>query len=174
VGIAPLKIIILPVVLLLLGGGGFFAWSKLSATDEDTGEPAAECEETHDEQQAPVETETLPLGEFLVNLHSSDGTLRYLQTEISIVVVADREESEDEGGHGGHGGGGEQEDNELPPASHRYARDVAIQVLSSQSFETLRDRPDRSRLKAMLQQKLDAALDGYQVRDVLFTAFVMQ
>jgi flagellar basal body-associated protein FliL len=51
---------------------------------------------------------------------------------------------------------------------------VAIEVLSSQSFERLRDDPDRTKLKATLQQKLDAALDGYQVRDVLFTAFVMQ
>ena len=47
-------------------------------------------------------------------------------------------------------------------------------MLSSQQFETLRDRPDRSKLKAELQQRLDAALADYQVIDVLFTAFVMQ
>ena len=73
---------------------------------------------------------------------------------------------------GGHGGGDAQA--ALPPASQRYARDVAIEVLSSQSFEKLRREPDRSQLKELLRQRIDEALQDYRVMDVLFTAFVMQ
>ncbi len=171
-GIALIKGVIPVVVLLALGAGGFFAWSKLSASDGESEQTGAEAEDEAPEKKPELATETLSLGEFLVNPRTSDGSLRYLQTEISVVVVAEREEGEEESG--GHGGGEADEEAELPPASHRYARDVAIEVLASQSFERLRDASDRTKLKATLQQKLDAALEDYQVRDVLFTAFVMQ
>ena len=170
-GSGMLKIIVLIMALILLGGGGFFAWSKLRAAD-DTGAENAAGEETQEQQIATV-TETLSLGEFLVNLRTSDPTLRYLQTEVSIVVRIPADDKSD-GAHGGHGGGTDEDAPQLPPASHRYARDIAIEVLSSQSFERLRDQADRSKLKATLQQKLDSALESYQVEDVLFTAFVMQ
>jgi flagellar basal body-associated protein FliL len=167
-----LKIIVLIMAVILLGGGGFFAWSRLRAADDTNGKQVA-GENSDDEQVATV-TETLSLGEFLVNLRTSDSTLRYLQTEVSIVVRVPAEEQAHDDGHEGHGGGAGEEAAELPPASHRYARDIAIEVLSSQSFERLRDQADRSKLKARLQQKLDSALESYQVEDVLFTAFVMQ
>lgn len=168
-GSALLKIIILVMALLLLGGGGLFAWSKLRAASDAEGEDVKE--QTSGESEAPA-TETLSLGEFLVNLRTSDGTLRYLQTEISIVVTAPETEGEAE--EGAHGGSSTEEAPELPAASHRYARDVAIEVLSSQSFEDLRDQADRSKLKALLQQKLDVTLASHDVQDVLFTEFVMQ
>jgi flagellar basal body-associated protein FliL len=163
-----LKVIVLVMALLLLGGGGFLTWSKLRAADDG----AEQATEESGEEAAHAATRTLPLGEFLVNLRSSDGTLRYLQTEIAVVVDAPQEHSADSGDHG-HGGP-DDEEPQLPPASHRYARDVAIEVLSSQSFDRLREQSDRTRLKATLQQKLDAALQSHEVRDVLFTAFVMQ
>lgn len=162
-----LKIIML-IAALLVGAGGVMTWNKLGAADGGSDERTAE--DTPGEAES-ADTETLSLGEFLVNLQSSDGTLRYLQTQISIVVTApDEEEASDHG----HGGGSQDEEAELPPASQRYARDVAIEVLSSQSFEHLRDHADRSKLKATLQQRLDAALATHDVQDVLFTAFVMQ
>jgi len=172
-GIATVKLIVLIMAALLLSGGGFFAWSKLRGGDEQADGAAAE-EEAAEEQA--VTTETLSLGEFLVNLRSADDTLRYLQAEVSIVVLVPKaDDVEDESGSG-HGGASASagDANELPPASQRYARDIAIEVLSSESFEHLRDEADRSKLKATLQQKLDVALEAYEVQDVLFTAFVMQ
>lgn len=172
-----IKLIVLVAVVALMLGGGLFAWSKFRATAQraDTNGQEAEGDDSGGAEQEAA-TQTVPLGEFLVNLQSADGTLRYLQTEISLVVIvpADDEKRARVTGHGGHGAGDESGDLELPAASQRYARDVVIEVLSSQQFETLRDRPDRSQLKAKLQQRLDAALTDYQVVDVLFTAFVMQ
>ena len=170
-GIGTLKLITLIMAAMLLGGGSFFAWSKLRSADaESAGENAGEAV-----SKQIMTTETLSLGDFLVNVSSSDGSLRYLQTEISIVAVGTQSDSKN-GSHAGDGVDAECETEEasLPPASHRYARDVVIRVLSSQSFEALRDQPDRSKLKALLQQELDEALLTHQVQDVLFTAFVMQ
>lgn len=166
-GSGALKLVLLIIAGALLGGGGFFALTTLRAA-EDGGEQ--ENAEAKPAQQETAATETLSLGEFLVNLRSADGSLRYLQTEISIVVVPPADETD----AGKAEDGESEEEASLPSASHRYARDVAISVLSSQSFEKLRDDPDRSKLKALLQQELDTALHSYYVRDVLFTAFVMQ
>ena len=164
-GIGMLKLIVLIMAGMMLGGALFYGFSR-DRGDVDETEAADAAEE---EERA---SETLSLGEFLVNLRSSESTLRYLQAEVSIVVLTAGGDDTDKD----HDGYKKAEDEEpsLPPASHRYARDVAISVLSSQSFEKLRDDPDRSKLKALLQQELDAALQVYQVRDVLFTAFVMQ
>ena len=172
-GIGTVKIIVIIMATLLLSGGGFFAWSKLRGGDEQADGAAAE-EQAAENQE--VTTETLSLGEFLVNLRSADDTLRYLQAEVSIVVLVPKAEDTEGEAAGGHGGASAsaEEPTELPPASQRYARDVTIEVLSGESFEHLRDEADRSKLKATLQQKLDAALESYEVQDVLFTAFVMQ
>lgn len=171
------KLILLVAGLAILLGGGFFAWNRLRGAAESEGAEAQQVQA--EEQQAEVETQTIALGEFLVNLQTGDGALRYLQTEMSIVAIPpepDEEEAESGGGHGGHGGASSEEaaEPQLPSASHRYARDVAIEVLSSQRFVELRDDPDRSKLKALLQQRLDEVLPEYSVQDVLFTSFVMQ
>lgn len=170
-GLGMLKTILLVTALMLLGAGGFFAVTRLRPADGRAELQATANQPQGDESAARAET--LSLGEFLVNLRSSDGALRYLQAEISIVVAAP--DDEEGGGEGdGQGTALAEEGPRLPSASHRYARDVAIEVLSSQSFERLREQTDRARLKATLQQRLDAALEGYEVQDVLFTAFVMQ
>ncbi len=167
-GVAPIKLIMLVAAVGMIVGGGVFAWNRVrgTATEGETGDGE---EAAAEEGAEAVPTQTVALGEFLVNLQTADGTLRYLQTDISLVIAAP--EGEESGGHGGHG---EAAELELAPASQRFARDVAIQVLSSQSFEKLRDDPDRNQLKSLLQQRLDDQLASYRVMDVLFTAFVMQ
>lgn len=173
-GTVLVKLIILVALAGMVLGGGLFAWSRVRGASAEAASAEGEQAEGEDAAQAeePMPTETFALGDFLVNLQSGDGTLRYLQTELSIVVEAPEEEKA--AGGGGHGGGAAPEQGALPPASERYARDVAIAVLSSQSFEKLRKEPDRTQLKALLRQRIDEALEDYTVVDVLFTAFVMQ
>ena len=167
-GTSTIILILLIVVVLLLTGGGLLVWKKLGGVEQRALAAIP--------RQQAVATETLSLGEFLVNLRSADSTLRYLQTEVSIVVLAPEGAGEEESDAGGHGeaSGAAEETVELPPSSQRYARDITIEVLSSQSFEHLRDEADRAKLKTTLREKLDAALEDYEVQDVLFTAFVMQ
>ncbi len=167
-GVAGVKLIAVIAIGVLLAGGGLLAWNTLRAEADEEGE--AQSAQEGSSQEETVATETIALGDFLVNLRSSDGALRYLQADVSIVVAAQDVQNGLVDGDGDEDG----EELSLPPASHRYARDLTISVLSSQSFEQLRDQPDRSELKAVLQQELDTALTSYEVLDVLFTAFVMQ
>lgn len=160
------KLIILLALTGMIMGGGLFAWSRARPT------PAREAGGGESAEGAPTPAQTVELGEFLVNLRSADGTLRYLQTEVSLVVVPEHA-AETETPARGHGGGAEREP-ELSPTSQRYARDAVVEALSSQSFENLRGQTDRGELKAMLRRRIDEALDDYEVLDVLFTAFVMQ
>jgi len=174
-GKLPIKLII--IVLVVLGGGAFAATrfmgkgEETDQTAEGTAEGGKEAAQA-ESQESPAQTATL--GEFLVNIRSKDGQLRYLKAEISAVVheTADKDDKGKKKGHG-HDASDESE-AELPPASQRYARDVTIAVLANQQFETLRTAEGKRQLKATLQQKLDAALGGYRVSDILFTAFVMQ
>ena len=84
-GTSTIILILLIVVVLLLTGGGLLVWKKLGGVEQR----ALAALPRTDGQQA-VATETLSLGEFLVNLRSADGALRYLQTEVSLVVVPER------------------------------------------------------------------------------------
>ena len=169
-GKLPIKLII--IVLVVLGGGAFAATrfmgkgEETDQTAEGTAEGGKEAAQA-ESQESPAQTATL--GEFLVNIRSKDGQLRYLKAEISAVVheTADKDDK-------GKKKKGHESEAELPPASQRYARDVTIAVLANQQFETLRTAEGKRQLKATLQQKLDAALGGYRVSDILFTAFVMQ
>lgn len=170
-GKLPIKLII--ILLVLVGGGAFAAMrlmgNGLGEAQAENAEAASAKGEDTEEPETEAPAQTVGLGEFLVNIRSNDGQLRYLKAEISVVVHP-RVEDKPKKGHGGS----EQSEAELPCASHRYARDVVIAALSNQQFEKLRSAEGKQELKALLQQKLDSALVDYRVSDILFTAFVMQ
>jgi len=165
-----LRIKLIIILLVLLGGGAYGGMRFMGMG----GEAKEQAEETGEEQEQAEEPEsegppqTASLGEFLVNIRSGDGQLRYLKAEVSLVVHGQA----DKGKKKGHGSEGSEV--QLPAASHRYARDVTIAVLANQQFETLRAAEGKRKLKAVLQQKLDSVLEDYRVSDILFTAFVMQ
>jgi flagellar basal body-associated protein FliL len=170
-GKLPIKLII--ILLVLVGGGAFAAMRLMGNGQAEAQDGSAEAASEKGEETEKAETEspaqTVSLGEFLVNIRSNDGQLRYLKAEVCLVahaMVAEKPKKRH--------GGSEQPEAELPCASHRYARDVTIAVLSNQQFDNLRSAEGRQKLKAVLQQKLDSALRDYRVSDVLFTAFVMQ
>ena len=170
-----LKLIIILVVLL--GGGGFAAvrftgWpGGLADKAEATAEEKTGAEEEEEAEEGPPQT--VNLGEFLVNIRAGGNQLRYLKAEMSLVVHELECKGKKHKKKRGHGGSGESE-AELPAACQSYARDVAVAVLSNQQFETLRTAEGKSKVKATLQQKLNAVLEEYRVSDILFTAFVMQ
>jgi len=174
-GKLPLKLIIILVVLL---GGGVFAAMCFMGGSGDAQGRAEESEgtEAKETEEAEAPAQTVSLGEeFLVNIRSGGSQLRYLKAQISLVVREVKDEEGKQKKKEGHGHGDSDESEvELPAASLRYARDVTIAVLSNQQFETLRTAEGKRKLKATLQQKLDAVLEHYQVSDVLFTSFVMQ
>ena len=133
--------------------------------------------EEREEKLGPAET--LDLGEFLVNICDGEGGMRYVKTNMSLIVQLIEHEEEEEDGGGGHGGGhggggGKDEAPQLPPNEHRLAQDAVVSVLAGQKFEDLKADDGREKLKAALLIKLDERLENYKVTEVLFTSFVMQ
>jgi len=166
-------VLILGAALLLAGG----AWAFMHFRGAAAGAEGAEGD-GQGEQEAQQETlgpeETLDLGEFLVNVLDKSNALRYLKAKVSVVVQRIESDEAQPEAEAGHGGGAKGEGPQLPPDEHRLARDAVVQVLSSQRFEELRDDQDKQRLRKLLLQRLDQALDTYHVKQVLITDFVMQ
>jgi len=170
-GKLPIKLILL---VLVVGGGAFAAIQVMkkapAAEEEASGEKVGSEEE---EKLGPAET--VDLGEFLVNISDSGGGMRYVKTEISLIVQFIEHEEDEDGGGGGHGSGGSKDDEmQLPSDEHRLAQDAVIAVLASQKFEKLQADDGREQLKSALLTKLDERLEHYKVSEVLFTSFVMQ
>ena len=172
-GKLPIKLILL---VLIVGGGAFAAtrmMKKAPAAEEEAkaGEIGSGAQE---DTLGPAET--VDLGEFLVNISDSGGGMRYVKTEISLIVqLIEHEDDDENGGGGGHGsGGGKDDEMQLPSDEHRLAQDAVIAVLASQKFEKLQADDGREQLKSALLAKLDERLEYYKVSEVLLTSFVMQ
>jgi flagellar basal body-associated protein FliL len=107
------------------------------------------------------ETTTVDLGEFLVNL-ADKGESRYLKTEIVIEVSGAGRL-----GAGRHGGEGSD------PSLAR-ARDAALSVLCSHTYDDLMGEQGRDLLREELAARIAQELPGSTVHEVLFSSFVMQ
>ncbi len=162
--------VVVIIAIAVVAAGGTFAFVKMRSKSEaaETDATGEVTEEAAAEENLGPE-ETVDLGEFLVNIADDGGAMRYLKTQISLVVQA-REHEEAGGGHGGGGKDGPQ----LPPAEHRIARDAVVSALCSQKFETLREDEGWSDLRDLLRSALTERLESFQVTEVLITDLVMQ
>ncbi|MGE4216731.1 MAG: flagellar basal body-associated protein FliL [Fimbriimonadaceae bacterium] len=117
------------VVVAVLGGGGFFA---MKGKGGEKVEPKVEL------------GEVVPLGEFLVNVRGG----AFLKTDVSVHLA--KEAALD--AHGGGGGHGEAAE---PPA---FVRDAIIEVLSSQSVESILSAKGKARLKMEIAEAVNHAV----------------
>lgn len=105
-------------------------------------------------EEAPEEGEVVPIPELVLNLADRDD-LRYLRVGLALVLEK--------------GTSADAVADELPKAS-----DVAIEYLSSKTFEELHDPELRRRAKEELSALVREAFGGEKVVRVIFTSFVMQ
>ena len=179
----------LPIPLILgvavIAGGGGFAATKIISKPPADAEKATDGKTESDEDGGEAQekklgpAETVDLGEFLVNIADSKGEMRYLKTNMSLIVqLIEYEEDENAGGaeHGGghDSAGGKDDAPQLPPNEHRLAQDAVVSVLASQKFDDLQADDGRAKLKSALLAKLDERLENYKVTEILLTSFVMQ
>jgi flagellar FliL protein len=153
-------IIIVVLLLLLLVIGGVVAYFLLSG---DNPEQAAEQDMKKVEQKvekpkkdaAALEIGPIyPLDPFTVNLKSS-GATRYLKCTIDLEI-----DSPDT----------QPELDKLKPA----IRDVIIRILSSKTVPEISTAKGKSKLKEEIKKNLNAMLATGEIRNVYFTAFVIQ
>lgn len=178
-------IAVVVVALLVVGAGGLVMGQKMRHKGKsDKGETSAK----HGEKKSGAEGQAaedksggkdgekaeeseaaavVDLGEFLVNLEGGTEP-RFLRAEVSVrlcgLPAAEKKE--------GHGAASSVE--KLPSADLAVARDCVNTALSSGVFQQLRSAAGREKLKQDALAKLQKALPGYDVQDVLFTSFVMQ
>lgn len=120
------------------------------------------------------------VGNFLVNV-GSQGELRFLRVEVAAAIrgyQAASDEDDNDGHGGGHGSAKtEQADEPLPKLQaddEAVARDLIVTILSAESFDALRTSAGRQHAKQQIKQALCEAVEGAEVEQVLFVAFVMQ
>ncbi|MEM9200532.1 MAG: flagellar basal body-associated FliL family protein [Actinomycetota bacterium] len=106
------------------------------------------------ERAVPVEGLIFPMEEIIVNLADDDAN-RYLRVGLALVL---------------------EEGVALETIEPEAARaiDAAIEYLSAQSFETLRESGSKTRIRDELSTSIREAYDGEMVVRVLLTTFVMQ
>ena len=156
-----IKLTVAGILLMTIAGGGFlFMQHKpdiaASANEESEPEP---------------ETTLLALDEFVVNLAGSSQS-HYLSVTITLEVTqAEHEEDAEpqEPAHGSHGDEAEAPD-ELTP----QLRDAIIEVLTLQTYQSLRTQEGRVELKNAIKKSINAKVNDIRVVNVLFSTFVMQ
>jgi flagellar FliL protein len=152
-------IIIVVLLLLLLVIGGVVAYFLLSGDNPDQ---AAQQDVKKVEQkiEKPKNTEALeigpiyPLDPFTVNLKSS-GATRYLKCTIDLEL-----DSPDT----------QPELDKMKP----MIRDMIIRILSSKTVPEISTAKGKEKLKEEIKKNLNARLATGEIRNVYFTAFVIQ
>jgi flagellar FliL protein len=143
------KLILIVLVVVILGGaGGGFWWYTRAEAHAAAAEPH---EKPHKEP-----TGIVPMEPFLVNLADSNAS-RFLRVTLRL-VVDDEAEAKELG--------------ENAVALTR-ARSAILELLATQESTTLVSAEGKTALKHAIAEKATAVL-GVEVRDVLFTDFVVQ
>ncbi|MCD6352240.1 MAG: flagellar basal body-associated FliL family protein [Armatimonadetes bacterium] len=157
-------------VVVLGGVGGFVALKARASGDKD--EKAARSDKkTKGKEGSKSEEESEPtqiadLGDFLMNVASPDTTLRYVKCNVALEVTGLPEPKELEHGP--------PQNPHLAPDQEAWAKDVIIRVFARAPFSDLRTEKGREKLRNDLKEALNEVLDEVEVKEVLFTAFVMQ
>jgi len=151
-------IIIVVLLLLLLVIGGVVAYFLLSDTPEE--ETPQNIQKEEKKVEKPKDTEALeigpiyPLDPFTVNLKST-GATRYLKCTINLEI--DSPETQ-------------PELDKMKP----LIRDIIIRILSSKTVPEISTAKGKEKLKEEIKKNLNAKLATGEIRNVYFTAFVIQ
>jgi len=143
--------------LLVLAGGGAAAYWKFKPAPPAPAEGGAEGQGAAAKEAEKTPTGVVAFEPFLVNLAGGSGQI-YLRTTLNLLV-----ENEIEA----------KELGESAVAKARM-RSTIIEVLSQQTGETLITPEGKEELKKALLKQLKALKQKAEVRDVLFSEFVVQ
>lgn len=143
---------IVAAVVLLAGGGGaaYWKWGMASAQEGESAETA----ESH---ASDVEPGMVAFEPFLVNL-ADEGGQSYLRVTLSLLVASDEEAKL----------------LETKPVTRTQIRSSVIEVLSVHSAGQLSTPEGKTALKRAIADRVKSLNLHIEVRDVLFSDFVVQ
>jgi len=155
-------IIIVVLLLLLLVIGGLVAYFLLADNTPKDNKAQAQQPNKKEQKQEVVKKDAAaleigpiyPLDPFTVNLKSANET-RYLKCTINLEI-----DSPDT----------QPELDKIKPA----IRDLVIRILSSKTVPEISTAKGKEKLKAEIKKNINAILPKGEIRNVYFTAFVIQ
>jgi len=150
---SPTKLIFVSLFLAGLIGASFFSYRRFFSASSETGHGAIVA---HKEEAGPLSNIglTYSLDPFIVNLVDDFGD-RYLKVNLTLEL--------------GNSLVKEELDKRLP-----QIRDIILILLSSKSFEDIKDVQGKLRLREEIMSKLNNTLITGEIRKVYFTEFVVQ
>jgi flagellar basal body-associated protein FliL len=161
-----IKVLVLLLIALGLGAGGTYALFGRKAVASPA-KGAAKDAKSRKASKPEKPLAYINLGAFLVNVVAEQG-LRYLRVEVTVGVqereIGKKKDGESEGGKA----------PALSPADDARARDAVVRVLSAQSYADVRTAGPSTELKQAVIEELRKAIRDVEVKDVMFTSFVMQ
>lgn len=143
------KLLILIVAgALVLGGGGFFAMKLLGGGDARAAGAAAE-------EEPPAGL--LPMETFLANVADRSGE-RFARLELKLAVVPKEKVDEIEN----------------DPLLMARMRDRVLTLLTSKTFEELSDPMGKEGFRSEIRMRLSPLVEDGEIKEVLFSEFVVQ
>jgi flagellar FliL protein len=144
-------------VVLLAGGGGaaYWKWGMAHAAD-----PAAEgkaAAEGHGAAKAGEELGMVPFEPFLVNL-ADEGGQSYLRATLSLLVASEETAKA----------------LEAKPVTRTQIRSAVLEVLSTHTASQVATPEGKVELKRAIKERVEKLGLEIEVRDVLFSDFVVQ
>lgn len=146
------KRLIIALVILLLAGTAIFAGLKIFW--EKTSHATVEGDKSPTKAKADKVGAMFPLEPFIVNLADSDGK-RYLKITMEIELEK------------------ENISEELEKRSPQI-RDTILTLLTSKSFNDIKDVAGKFKLREQIAKRVNNQLDSGKIRQVYFTEFVIQ
>ncbi len=151
-------IIIIVALLVVAGGGGAAYWKFFMHKPAEDAAGAGAAKDSHAKAKEPEgEPGMVPFEPFLVNLADESGQA-YLRTTLSLLV-----ENEEVA-----------KALEAKPVVRTQIRSAVLEVLATQSAEHVSTPEGKTELKKAIKERIESLGLELEVRDVLFSDFVVQ
>ena len=148
------KILIILNFVVVLAGAGLVYYAHNIIKPEPTNQAAeAESLKTNAAEQAQVQA--LPMKKFVVNLHSRESRLRYLDVEMNILPF-------------------HNDQKELIKANEYILKDILIETASHLAPEDLDTLSGKILLENKLKKQINAKLGQPVVKQIYFSGFIVQ
>lgn len=152
-----LIIVIVLFVVLAAGGGGAAYWKWGMAPAADPAAEGAEGADGHGGTTAGEELGMVPFEPFLVNL-ADEGGQSYLRATLSLLVASEETAKA----------------LEAKPVTRTQIRSAVLEVLSTHTASQVATPEGKVELKRAIKTRIESLGLEIEVRDVLFSDFVVQ
>lgn len=149
------KILILLNLVVVLAGAGLVFYSHKMIKAEPTNQ-AAETQKLKDQAIAQTQIQAVPIKKFVVNLHSRNTRLRYLDIEMNVLTFT-------------------EEQKEIVKASEYIFKDVVVEIASHLEPDELDSVTGKILLENKIKKRVNEKLgEPPVIKQIYFSGFVVQ